>query len=124
MKRKLAVAACALVATTLSRALLAQDALSVGDENMRLRFENDRVRVLERTLRPGEREKEHSHPSYLIIVAKGGRVRDHGADGKVAEVEIKTGDVLYREPKTHWSENVGETDIDVIVVELKEAAVP
>ncbi len=122
MKRKSSVVVLALAVAAFSGALLGQDALSVGDENMRLRLENDRVRVLERTLRPGEREKEHSHPSYLIIVVKGGKIRDHGADRKVAEVDIKAGDVLYREPKTHWSENVGETDIDVIVVELKTTA--
>ena len=30
-------------------------------------------------------------------------------------------DVLYRDAKTHWAENIGTTVIDVIVVELKVA---
>ena len=99
-----------------------QDALSVKDEKIRLRLENDRIRVLERTLRPGEREKEHSHPSYLIYVVHGGQLRDHNADGKIAEMKIKDGDVLYRGPTSHWAENIGTTVIDVIVVELKDSA--
>jgi quercetin dioxygenase-like cupin family protein len=110
-----------VVGAVLGSAALAQDALLVNDENLRIRFENDRVRVLERTLQPGGREKEHSHPAYLIYVVRGGKLRDHNADGKVAEVEVKDGDVLYRDPKTHWAENIGTTVIDVIVVELKVA---
>jgi quercetin dioxygenase-like cupin family protein len=122
MKRTVSFVILAAASAVLSGAASAQDVLSVKDENIRLRFENDRVRVLQRTLRPGEREKEHSHPAYLIYVVKGGKLRDHSADGKVAEIAIKEGDVLYRDPKTHWAENIGATVIEVIVVELKESA--
>src|SRR5262245_19069860 len=97
----------------------AQDVLTVHDDKIQLRLENDRVRVLERTLRPGEREKPHSHPSYLIHVVTGGKLRNHAADGKVTEFEVKAGDVLYRDPTTHWAENIGTTVINVILVELK-----
>jgi quercetin dioxygenase-like cupin family protein len=122
MKRTFLFVALAVAAAMLSGDASSQDVLTVNDENIRLRFENDRVRVLERTLRPGEREKEHSHPAYLIYVVRGGKLRDHSADGKVVEVEIKDGDVLFRNPKTHWAENIGATVIDLIVVELKATA--
>ena len=97
----------------------AQDALTVQDDKIRLRFENERVRVLERILRPGEREILHSHPAYLIHVVTGGTLRNHSADGKATELEVKAGDVLYRDPTTHWAENIGTSVIDVLVIELK-----
>jgi quercetin dioxygenase-like cupin family protein len=111
----------AIVALTIlvSTLVSAQDVLTVNDDNIRLRFENDRVRVLERILRPGDREKLHSHSSYLIHVVMGGKLRNHNADGKVTELEVKAGDVLFRDPTTHWAENIGTTVIKVIVVELK-----
>lgn len=85
MKRNFLLVALAVAGAMLSGDAWSQDVLTVNDENIWLRFENDRVRVLERTLRPGEREKEHSHPAYLIYVVRGGKLRDHSADGKVVE---------------------------------------
>jgi hypothetical protein len=49
----------------------------------------------------------------------GGKIRNNFADGKVAEAELKTGDVLYREPQTHWVENIGTTIIHFLLLELK-----
>ena len=97
----------------------AQDVLDVNDENIKLRLENDRVRVLQRILKPGDREKLHSHPSYLIHVVTGGKLRNHNVDGKITEFEVKAGDVLYRDPTTHWAENIGTSEVEVLVVELK-----
>ena len=53
-------------------------------------------------------------------VIEGGKVRNHLADGKVVESELATGQTLYREPTTHWAENIGTTTIRLILVELKE----
>ena len=97
----------------------AQDPLVVNSKTIALKLENARVRVLEATLKPGDKEKTHSHPAYVIYVIAGGKVRTHGTDGSVTEAEFKTGDVIYREPVTHWAENVGETTIRLELVELK-----
>ena len=122
MRTGLFAVAFVLVGMTWSGVASPQDALSVKDDKIHLRLENDRVRVLERTLSPGEREIAHSHPAYLIHVLKGGRLRDHNANGKVTEMEVKDGDVLYVNPKTHWAENIGATVIHVVVIELKDPA--
>lgn len=97
----------------------AQDPLVVNSESITLKLENSRVRVLEATLGPGVKEKMHSHPAYIIYVIAGGKVRNHGADGAVTEANFKTGDVIYREPLTHWAENIGDTTIRLELVELK-----
>lgn len=96
-----------------------QDPLVVNSDTIVLKLENSRVRVLEATLKPGDKEKTHSHPAYVIYVIEGGRVRTHGADGNAVEAEFKTGDVIYREAVTHWAENIGKTTIRLELVELK-----
>ena len=71
------------------------------------------------SLEPGVKEKLHSHPAYVIYVIAGGKVRMHSTDGKVTEANFRTGDVLYRDPVTHWAENIGKSTIRLELVELK-----
>ena len=97
----------------------AQDPLVVNSKSIALKLENSRVRVLEATLTPGVTEKMHSHPAYVIYVIAGGKVRNHAADGTVTETTFRTGDVIYRDPITHWAENIGNTTIRLELVELK-----
>jgi quercetin dioxygenase-like cupin family protein len=96
-----------------------QDPVKVNSDTIVLKLENARVRVLEATIKPGQKEATHSHPAYVIYVIQGGKVRMHGTDGSVTETEFKTGDALYREPVTHWGENIGNTTIRLELVELK-----
>src|SRR5437762_1570403 len=100
-------------------AAFAQDPAVVNSKTIKVRFENDRVRVLEATLPPGVKEQVHSHPAYVIYVLEGGRSRNYASDGKVTESEMKTGDVLYRDPLTHAAENIGDKPLHLILVELK-----
>jgi beta-alanine degradation protein BauB len=100
----------------------AQDPAVVNAKTIKVRFENDRVRVLEANLPPGVKEQVHSHPAYVIYVLSGGKFRNYASDGKVTEGELKTGDVLYREPLTHAAENIGNTEMHMILLELKGAA--
>jgi len=97
----------------------AQDPLVINSKSIALKLENSRVRVLEATLEPGVKEKMHSHPAYVIYVIAGGKVRNHSADGSVTETAFRTGDVIYRDPITHWAENIGNTTIRLELVELK-----
>ena len=98
---------------------VSQDPLVVNSKTIALKFENSKVRVLEATLKPGDKEKTHSHPAYVIYVIQGGKARNHATDGTTTEVEFKTGDVIYRDPLTHWAENIGNTTIRLELVELK-----
>jgi hypothetical protein len=50
-----------------------QDPLVVNSKTIALKFENSRVRVLEATLKPGDKEKTHSHPAYVIYVIEAAR---------------------------------------------------
>jgi quercetin dioxygenase-like cupin family protein len=122
LKRSLLVIALVSIA---SRAHAAEPAASldpavVNAKTIRVTFENDRVRVMEATLKPGEKERLHHHPAYVIYVLQGGKTRNHLPDGSVSETEMKAGETIFREPLTHWAENIGTTTMHLILVELKE----
>ena len=97
----------------------AQDPLAVNAKTIQLKMENDRVRVLEARLPPGAKEELHSHPAYVTYVVSGGKAVNHTSDGKTSQIELKSGDVVYRDATTHWAENTGTTEIHLILVELK-----
>ena len=102
-------------------AVSGQDPAVVNPQTVKVKFENEKVRVLEAELPPGTKEKPHSHPAYVIYVLAGGKVRNYASDGKTTESELKTGDVLYREPLIHAAENIGTTTMRFILVEMKAA---
>ena len=97
-----------------------QDPAVVNASTIAVKLENPRVRVLEATLKPGDKEKTHSHPAYVIYVIEGGKVRNYATDGTTSEAVFKAGDVLYRDPLTHSAENIGDTTIRLVLVELKK----
>ena len=97
-----------------------QDPLTVNAKTIAKKLENPRVRVLEATLKPGDKEQTHSHPAYVIYVIEGGKFRNHASDGTITDGEFKTGDVIYRDAiNAHWAENTGTTTIRLVLVELK-----
>src|SRR5438552_9688186 len=110
------------ITVALIAAAYAQDPAIVNSKTIQVKFENDRVRVLEANLPPGVKEAVHSHPAYVIYVVEGGRYRNYASDGKVTEGELKTGEVLFREPLTHAAENIGDKPLHLILVELKNDA--
>lgn len=115
--KRIAILIVVLLATGFVRG--DQDPVIVNSKTIALKFDNSRVRVLEATIKPGDKEKTHSHPAYVVYVIEGGKFRNHASDGTVVEGEFKTGDVIYREPVTHWAENIGNTTIRLVLVELK-----
>jgi quercetin dioxygenase-like cupin family protein len=110
-------AALSMIVASVARA---QDPVEVNPETIRVRLDNERVRVLEAVIDPGVKEKMHSHPANVIHVIQGGTIRSHSPDGKATETTFQNGEVLFREPVTHWAENIGTTQIRVLIVELKD----
>jgi quercetin dioxygenase-like cupin family protein len=116
---RLFVAAVALFVLAATNGALAQDPAVVNAKTLKVTLDNPRVRVMEATLKPGDKEQMHSHPSYIVYVIEGGKVRNHTADGTTSESTFTPGQTIYRDPVTHWSENIGTTTIRTVVIELK-----
>ena len=98
----------------------AQDPAVVNAKTIQVKLDNPSVRVMEGSLKPGEKEQLHSHPGYVVYVLEGGKVRNHTADGKTNDTEFKVGDVYWRDPLTHWAENIGTTTVRFLLVEVKK----
>jgi beta-alanine degradation protein BauB len=94
--------------------------LEVDNQKLTVRFENDQVRVLELRLKPGEAEGFHSHPQYLLYALTDYRVKNTATDGTSKIFERKAGDIFWGEPITHRGENVGNTEVLALIIELKQ----
>jgi quercetin dioxygenase-like cupin family protein len=100
--------------------LLGQDVAVANPNTIRVKLDNAQVRVLEATIKPGVKEKPHSHPASIVYVLSGGRMRTHLPDGSTSDATLTAGQTVYRDPVTHWAENIGKTTVHLIVVELKQ----
>jgi hypothetical protein len=103
----------------------AQDAAKVMPRAYRVTFENDKVRVLDFTGRPGMGicgEGMHSHPPHLTVVLADWKGKATTPDGKSVERSRKAGDVFWSEAETHKVENTGSANSRVLIIELKPPA--
>ena len=96
-----------------------QDPVEVSPQYNVVRFENDRVRVIELHMKPGEKEAVHSHPPHVVYVLTDFTMRNVLPDGTKSEASRKAGDVFWRDATTHSAENVGATEARAIAIELK-----
>ncbi len=99
---------------------MSQDASVVAPNVYKVVFENDRVRLLEVSMDPGASSALHSHPDYLIYALSDGTVTLSDGSGQGAEVEIKAGDVMWRDAEEHTALNTGNTRLSALFFELKK----
>lgn len=106
-----------------------QDAVSAAPGNHKILLENDKVRVLEVTVAPGEVEPIHHHqwPSVLYVMEAGFFI-DRDSEGNVIVDSRQIPEPLtfpltmYKDPEApHSVENLSETiTIRLIRVEMKQ----
>ena len=103
------------------------DALIAAPGHHSVLLENDRVRVLDTRIAPGETVPVHTHrwPSVLYVLQWAHCVRRDTGGSVLMDTRIggsipQAGAVLWSPPlPPHTLENVGESQIHVIAVELK-----
>ena len=105
------------------------DELAIARENRMigtsLWFENDRVRVFELRLEPGERGPFHVHDApYFWTVVEPGRGLQRFADGTSVTRDYAVGETRYlvqspEDALVHDLENVGSSRLRFVTVELK-----
>jgi quercetin dioxygenase-like cupin family protein/uncharacterized damage-inducible protein DinB len=104
-------------------ALAAQDAVAVAPSIYKVLLDDERVRVMEMTFKPGAEMGPHTHLESVVHCTSAGKLRVTYADGKVEELDLKVGQTL-RMPAdpAHSTKNVGRTTVRGLMTELKEAA--
>ena len=70
-------------------------------------------------MQPGETTDMHSHPALVGYAIRGGRFRFTSPNGESMEMDITAGQPMFMDAVTHTTENVGDTEAHVLLVELK-----
>jgi hypothetical protein len=102
---------------------LAQDATRANPRDFAVLLENDRIRVLEYTSRPGLGvcgNGVHSHPPHLNVAMTPVKARVMLPDGRTLIASNKAGDVFWEPAVTHSVENIGGAEARVYMVEMKD----
>ena len=95
------------------------DPVKLSPQLYDVRFENDRLRVLEYRAKPGQKEPMHSHPPGVVYLFSDSIMRTTLPDGTTSETPRKAGELYWRDFTTHAAENTGETESHALAVELK-----
>jgi quercetin dioxygenase-like cupin family protein len=83
-------------------------------------LENEKVRVLEFRIKPGNSSGLHSHPPNVVYSLSAARIEVKSPNQQNRKTELKQGDVIWSEGGSHEVVNVGSTDSYGIVIELKQ----
>jgi len=95
------------------------DPLEVAGNVYKLKMENDRVRVFEVTFNIGDKAAMHHHPDHVVYVLEGGKMK-LTSGGKTDVLDLVDGDVIFLKAQSHEAENVGQSTLELLVVELKK----
>jgi mannose-6-phosphate isomerase-like protein (cupin superfamily) len=98
------------------------DSPALGDVANRFKFENERVKVWEMLLEPGEASALHHHSmDYTLIILEGESIDADFDNGKTIQLPVHAGQVIYV-PKgnTETAINRSKVRYREILIELKE----
>ena len=96
------------------------DVLEVPNSGYNLIMENEKVRVMEMKLKPGEKSPMHNHPNdHVVYVINNAKFKLSFTDGNSSEFELKAGQALWIEAGPHETENIGNTNGHNLVTEIK-----
>ncbi len=98
------------------------DAAKVSPDMVKVLFENERVRVIEATIKSGAKLPMHGHPGHVIYSITGSKIKSTAPDGKVTEREVARGEAMWSDAVQHAVENVGAADARALNIELKQFA--
>src|SRR5512135_2419006 len=97
-----------------------EDPIVTDGDKYSVVLENERVRVLKYHDKPGDKTLPHVHPDYVLYAESSFKRRRTFPDNRTLEVDVKDGTVVFMKAHNHIGENIGDTETDVIIVELKE----
>jgi len=104
-----------------SKPLPPNDPITTDGDKYRVILENAEVRVLRYRDKPGAKTNSHHHPRFVLYALTPFQRRLTFGDGTTKSRGFRAGDVIFMNAQTHIGENIGTTDTDVVIVEMKTA---
>jgi quercetin dioxygenase-like cupin family protein len=118
MTRSVVVLACWLMTYT---GASGQDTVANHPPAFKVEVDNPQVRVVRRYHAPHEKVPMHTHKDGVVVYLTEVREISTESDGKSRQVTRHAGDVIWSPAHTHSLENLADTAIEVIEIELKSA---
>ncbi len=97
----------------------ANDAVNIAPHVHEILLETDRMRVLKVTVQPGDKAEMHWHPENMNYILSSGRLKFTKDDGTSIDVDLVEGETTSSGESSHAVENIGDTVVRTIQVELK-----
>ena len=94
----------------------------LGDVGTSVLMENDRVKIWEMDLAPGEESAEHRHDmDYILVILEGDRIAGISTDGREdIYADVQPGLTVYmNKGGTEIARNIGAKRYREILIELK-----
>ena len=95
------------------------DIVKISPDVHQVLFENDAIRVLEVTVKPGAKVPMHTNPENVNYIVKPGTLRLIDPDGSSMDIALAERQVIPAPVGRHAVENVGATEVRTICIELK-----
>lgn len=96
------------------------DIVQTSPNQARVLMENEHVRIVEYFIKPGDKDVWHTHPPRSSYVVAGGKVKVYTENAEPKISEVKTGTSSWADQGAkHYVENIGDTDIKIILTEIK-----
>jgi quercetin dioxygenase-like cupin family protein len=101
------------------------DPVAVSPDKYKVLLDNEQVRVVEYSVKPGEKDNPHMDPPKVSYVLSGGTLRISPEGGTPFSSEEKTGDVVWMNSvPRHSVENTGATPVRIVLFEIKRVEFP
>jgi quercetin dioxygenase-like cupin family protein len=98
---------------------MGQDPTKVDPKHYKVESENAQVRILRVHYGAHEKSVMHSHPDSVVVYITDAHAKFTSPDGKSVEQNGKAGEARFIPAGAHLPENLSDTPMDAVVIELK-----
>lgn len=96
------------------------DFVKSSPDKAKILLENEYVRVIEYSLKPGEKDSTHTHPPKTSYVISGGTLRVYPENEKPFDTEEVAGTAEWADKRgKHYVENIGTSTVTILLTEIK-----
>jgi len=95
------------------------DIVAISPDVHKILFENESIRVLEVSVKPGATVPMHTNPENINYIIEGGTLRLLDPAGAVVDVRLAARQVIAAPVGRHAVENIGQTEVRTLCIELK-----